>query len=182
MSSKGQLLIREGRGCRDQGGAGRDNSTTLGQGPSSSSRKIYNDIFEPFSSSKTPSKSEELRDEVPFILGRRRTTRTSPGTNKYQFEKRASFPLPSFCVALFSTFQTIKPPPNLSKGGRVFKALACSGPLCLAKQQSYHFLLHPKLCLCVSIEQWQVEAEFQQQADKSHRDLLCFIPNQQNLI
>ena len=39
----GQLLIREGRGCRDQGGAvKKQGSTALGQGPGSLSREAQN--------------------------------------------------------------------------------------------------------------------------------------------
>lgn len=54
--------------------------------------------------------------------------------------------------------------PHLKNGekGTVFKASACCGPLCLAKQYSYFFLLCPKLCLHVSIWQRWTEAEFQQ--------------------
>ena len=50
-----------------------------------------------------------------------------------------------YCKTLYYTLQV---------GHRVFRALACCGPLCLAKQQSYFFLLHPKLCLCISIQHW----------------------------
>ena len=34
----------------------------------------------------------------------------------------------------------------------VLRALAHWGPLCLAKQYSYSFLLHPKLGLCASVQ------------------------------
>ena len=36
-------------------------------------------------------------------------------------------------------------------GHTVLRALACSSPICLAKQKKLLFLLHPKLCLHVSI-------------------------------
>ena len=43
-----QVLIREGRGGRDQGGAGRGPHCSLGAGPSSPSRNIQSNIFEFF--------------------------------------------------------------------------------------------------------------------------------------
>ena len=47
-----QLLIREGRGCRDQGGAIKRPQCSLGVRPSS--RNIHHSIFEFFSRTKTP--------------------------------------------------------------------------------------------------------------------------------
>ena len=42
------------------------------------------------------------------------------------------------------------------------RALALCGPICLAKQESSPFLLHPRLCLHVSIWHRGTEAEVQQ--------------------
>ena len=48
-----------------------------------------------------------------------------------------------------------KTPPTCSRSGHtVLKALAHCGPLCLAKQQSYSFLLHQKFCLQDLIQCW----------------------------
>ena len=43
-----QLLIREGRGCRDKVGTVKNNGAALGQGPGSPSSNIQNNIFELF--------------------------------------------------------------------------------------------------------------------------------------
>ena len=45
-------------------------------------------------------------------------------------------------------------------GHTVLRALTCCGPLCLAKQENYSFLLHPKLCLHISIQHWWTEGKF----------------------
>ena len=45
-------------------------------------------------------------------------------------------------------------------GPVVLRTLACCGPLCLAKQWSYSYLLHPKLCLWDMIQCWGTEVEF----------------------
>ena len=52
--------------------------------------------------------------EAFFILGRRRTTRTSPGATNHQLgkDKLASTLILIYSPDPYSTPQTIKPPPN----------------------------------------------------------------------
>ena len=42
----------------------------------------------------------------------------------------------------------------------MLRTLAHYGPLCLAKQRSYYFLLHEKLCFQDLIQCWGTEARF----------------------
>ena len=95
---------------------------------------------------------EDLLDEAFFILGRRRTTRTSPGAS----------PLILICSPIFHS-------PNYkshllisSKGDTIFKALPCCGPLLSGKAIKLSFLLHPKLCFHTSIRHQGTEAKFEQ--------------------
>ena len=55
----------------------------------------------------------------------------------------------------FSPFYYKTPLAILSNGGHSFKALACCGLLCfyLQSNKSYPFLLYPKPCLCISVQQ-----------------------------
>ena len=52
------------------------------------------------------------------------------------------------------------PPHPLQVGHKVLRALAHCGPRCLAKQQGFSFLLHPKLCLQDLIQCLGTEARF----------------------
>ena len=97
----------------------------------------------------------------------RRTLRTSLGATKHQLWKTMLACLhpdpylwPYFPLSKVGNHLLIP-----SKGGTVFKALTCCGPLCLAKQQSHLFLLYPKFC--ISIQQWWTEAEFWQHSCSS---------------
>ena len=51
----------------------------------------------------------------------------------------------------------------LQGGWHSLEGISPLWPLCLAKQESYYFLVHPKLCLRVSIQHQRTEAEFRQQ-------------------
>ena len=66
--------------------------------------------------------------------------------------KRWSRPLWTITIKLLTTLSKL--------GHTVLRALAHCGPLCLAKQQSYSFLLHPKLCLWDLMQCQGTEARF----------------------
>ena len=54
------MLFREGRGCRDKGGAVKKQQCSLGAGPGSPSRDAHSNIFELFYRNKIPSKWKML--------------------------------------------------------------------------------------------------------------------------
>ena len=68
---------------------------------------------------------------------------------------------PETCFSPFNYKTSLSPS---QRGGTDFKALACLDPPLPGKAiKLFFFLLCPKLCLCISVPQWQTEAEFQQQ-------------------
>ena len=80
------------------------------------------------------------------------------------------------------SLDTLRLVANHSRAGHtVLRALTHCGPLCLAKQENYSFLLHPKLCLQDSNQHRCSEAEFSTSIPDSFGD--CeIIPNRQPLI
>ena len=72
-----------------------------------------------------------------------------------------SWSLPLWTMKFFEPLVHIKLLTSHSRlGPVVLRTLACCGPLCLAKQWSYSYLLHPKLCLWDMIQCWGTEVEF----------------------
>ena len=53
----------------------------------------------------------------------------------------------------------------LQDGTHGLEGISPCGPLCLAKQESFFFLLHPKLCLRDLTQHWCTKAEFRQQSE-----------------
>ena len=111
LSSKGQLLIREGRGCRDQGGAVK---CSLGAGSWFLSRNIHSNVFERFCRTKIPNKwkkDHQLWKTMKVCIY------ADPNLWPY-------FLLPNYKTTSYS----------LPKEGTDFGAWVCCGLLCLAKQ------------------------------------------------
>ena len=116
---------------------------------------------------------DEVLDEAVFLPRRRRTTRTSPGATKHLWVTmqalalgdKASLLLPwslSMGPDHHSTSQTIKPPPNPFQRGHSLYGISLLWPALLGKAMKLSFSPSPKRCLCVCIQHWQTEAEFQQ--------------------
>jgi len=73
------LLIREGRGCRDQRGAVKKQQRSFGGGHGSSSKNTHNSIFELFCRTNLLNKGNPER----------RTTRASPRATYHQWKKES---------------------------------------------------------------------------------------------
>ena len=97
------VLIREGRACRDPGGAIQTQLCSLGVGPGSSSRDTHSNIFELFCRTKIPNKWKPGR----------RTTRISPGAPKYQLWRRMKLNMILICGCLL--LPNYKRLPNVSQ-------------------------------------------------------------------
>ena len=138
-----------------------NNSADLGQGPGAPSRDTHNNIFERFCRTKTPNKWKMWTTWYRTLYSREGHSWTFTTwcqmisllkecrPCKYPDPHQKPCPL---------TLKLLTKPPCL--GHTVLKALAHCGTLCLAKQQSYSFLLHPKVCLRDLIQCQGTEAGF----------------------
>ena len=120
-------LMREGRGCRDQGGAIRRQLCLLGAGPGSPSGATPSNVFELFCRTKPPTDESQRGGPPAPVLG---PLNTSSGE-----ECKLASTLVLLWGCIFYS-PNCKPPPSssLPKGDPVFRAAACCDPLCLAKQ------------------------------------------------
>ena len=125
-----QLLIREGRGCRNQGGAVQRLQCSLRAGPGASSRNTHNNIFELSCRTKTPTNWKVLttwwssfhcRKEGPLeqVVG--------PLNTSFERKHKLESTLILICGPIFH-FPNYKPLPNLSQRGHSLQGISLLWP------------------------------------------------------
>lgn len=97
------------------------NSAVIGQGPDSSSRNIFNDIFEFFCSTKTPTEVEDsnFKLSIRFL---EHLPGTSPLTNQKKVctqWKEDTYPLPKWLIVINFPFLSLKHFHNWAESSRL---------------------------------------------------------------